>query len=78
MATGDANNYALTTMVPTHVVATLVTKFLQETGKNVIELPVTPVSGQLPAMDRYLHNVQVSYRWFLGRVARSTVMMGMN
>lgn len=36
MATGDANNYALTTMVPTHVVATLVTKFLQETGKNVI------------------------------------------
>lgn len=36
MATGDANNYALITMVPTHVVATLVTKFLQETGKNVI------------------------------------------
>ena len=42
------------------------------------ELPVTPVSGQLPAMDRYRHNVQVSYRWFLGRVARSPVMMGMN
>lgn len=35
-ATGDVNIYASTTMAPTHVVATLATKFLQEIGKSAI------------------------------------------